>query len=239
MKNNITLFAFVFFLLTSNYLFAQKNNVIKVQGEAIVREVPEIMNVSIPLDAKDSVYEQCSAKLVKAYNALKKALIQTGIKDESIKTSNIHISAAYKFVDRERKPDGYTGNMDVTVKLDYSDKILNEIIKALKSNSFQFGYTISFELSEEQKDTLLAKAIELAVKDAENKAQLLAKSVKVKLGSIKEVNFDYISVSNNILTRNKQVFYSLAEKENIQDLEINPQLLSISKSVGVIWEIEQ
>ncbi len=237
--NRLKLIGLLFLITSSTAIFAQKNNVIKVQGEAVVKEIPEKMVVSIPLDAKDSLYAQCSSKLVKTYNELKMVLIKSGIKQETIKTSNINISDAYKWVDRERKPDGYVGNMSVTVKLDYSDKTLNDIIKALKSDAFHFGYSIAFELSEEQKDTLLTKAIDLAVKDAENKAQLLAKSLHVTLGQIKEVNFGYTSVSNDILTPKRQFSFMMDEEENVEDLELNPQLLSISKSVGIIWGIEQ
>ena len=115
------------------------------------------------------------------------------------------------------------------------------IIETLKSEEFKFGYNISFKLSEKQKNEQLEKAINLAVEDAANKARIIAKAMNIELEEILEINFGYSSPSFELLTRaeSKTMMYNIQNDEGGLQLDLNPQLIEIRKSVGIIWEIEQ
>ena len=230
------------FLMSATNLFSQNtNNVIKVQGEAIIRVTPEILVVNIPIQAKDSVYEKCTKKLVDKYNRLKAALVKNNIKEETIKSDNLSVNENYIWDQRERKFDGYIGSLQVSLELNYSADKLSAIIQTLKEDEFKFGYSISFKLSEKQKSEQLENAINIAVADAMNKAKMIAKSLQIKLGKIQEINFGYNTPTYGPLAReeNYAVLSKAGNEANDLQLNLNPQLIEIQKSIGIIWNIIQ
>ncbi len=69
---------------------------------------------------------------------------------------------------------------------------MNAIINTLKKNDFKFGYAVEFKLGEEQKAKLLERSIEYVIKDAKNKANMIAKNLNIELLYIKEINYGYL-----------------------------------------------
>lgn len=241
MRNNLTFILLGILLCATTSIFSQeKNNVLKVQGEAIFQVAPEILVVNIPIQVKDLVYENCSKQLVTKYKLLKDALVKNNIKEEAIKSDNLSVNENYTWDQRERKFDGYIGSLRVTVEQEYTVEKLSAIIETLKSEEFKFGYNISFKLSEKQKSEQLEKAINLAVEDATNKAKIIAGAMDIKLGEIMEINFGYSAPTYELLTRveSKTMMYNVQDEEGGLKLDLNPQLIQIQKSIGVIWKID-
>jgi uncharacterized protein YggE len=225
-------------------LFAQlQDNLLKIKGNAILYQVPEIMYVNIPIQITDSLYENCSVKLTKVHKQLKDELIANGIKKNTIKTDDLNVGEKTKWTREGRISDGFQGSVSVRIEMEYSPKMLNKIINTLKDNSFNFGYNVNFGLSEEQKLQTLENAIESAISDAERKAEIIAKKLNVKLSEIQEVNFGYSTGSFDILTpENDAVFYDLEEEEDSEEslvMDINPKKVRIDKTINVIWKIEK
>lgn len=215
-----------------------QKNLLKVEGNAQLYATPEIMEISIPLKSEDMSYENCSNGLLKNYNKLKEALIGAGIEEKSVRTGSMNISEKFTWSDRERKPDGYQGNIHVNLRLPFGNDALNRIIQVLKKDDFKYGYSLSFSLSESQKTTLLQQAIDLASENARIKAKALAKAMKVKLYRINTLNLDYDESGNDIFSSRKTVVYAMAsDVDSSQSVNITPEEISISKSIGVIWEI--
>jgi len=240
MRKRIALIVLNIFLLSSITVYPQlKDNLLKVQGEAILYVTPEILVVNIPIQTKDSIYEKCSQSLVNKYNQLKDALIKNGISEKLIKSDRLNISENYSWVQRERKFNGYIGSINVKIEIDYSPDKLNSIIETLKNDTFKFGYDLSFKLSEGQKSIQFENVIDLAIKDAKNKSEIIAKSLKIKLAEIQEINFGYTNSTIDLLTvENDNVFF-VADSDSKIELNLNPQMISIRKSIGIIWKIEQ
>jgi hypothetical protein len=241
MKNRITIVILSLLLLSAPNLFSQEaNNVLKVQGEAIINTTPEILLVNIPIQTKDSVYEECSKQLVNKYNQLKKALVKNGVDEKSIQSNNLSVSENYTWDQRERKFEGYIGNLNVSIEMEYSADKLSSVIETLKDNEFKFGYNISFKLSEKQKSAQLEKAITLAVEDAALKAKIICKAMNIQLGGILEINFGYTTPSNDILmAEGRGMMYKAQGADDSLQLDLNPQTFQIQKSIGIIWKIVQ
>ena len=132
---NIMLFVLIS-LLGMNAFCQTDNNEIKVQGKAIIYETPELMVVNISVSAKDSIYSECSDKLVQNYNLMEKAFMNNGISKKVLKSDGLNINESYSWSGRERKNDGYSGNISVVLELPYNPDSLNTVMKALKGNEF-------------------------------------------------------------------------------------------------------
>jgi hypothetical protein len=240
MKKTITFLLVGILLFSSMSVSSQVNeNLLKIQGDAIIYAVPEVLIVNIPIQTKDSIYENCSKELINKYNQLKDALIKNNIDEKSIKSDKLSINENYSYLSHERKFDGYVGSINVTIELTYTANKLNSIINTLKNESFKFGYNLSFKLSENQKNTQLEKAIELAIRDAKNKADIIAKSINITLVGIQEINFGYTNSRNDLLIVENEMVFSIMDDDVEMEINLNPQMISIHKSIGIIWKIEQ
>ncbi|MGB2128232.1 MAG: SIMPL domain-containing protein [Flavicella sp.] len=236
MKNKIIGLLFSVVTLT---IFAQNNgNVIKVQGNAILNDIPELLVVNMSLKTKALEYADCSDKLVHHYNQLEKAFQKNKIDKTKLKSSGVNINESITWYQGKSKKEGYNGSMSVTLEVPFANMSLNNIMNVMKNLDFSVPYNLNFKLSKSQKEKLLEETIAMAINDAKSKATHLATALGVKLGKVKEVNFGYTNSNDNILVPE----YSRMESVNMKSgksLNLNPQKIQIKKSVGVIWKIQQ
>jgi len=128
-------------------LAAQKtDNLLKVKGEAILSYTPEEMRIVVSIEAKDTVYANCSDILIRTYNSVVDRLIASGIDKGKIKSGNIRFSENIRW-DRAKDIDvnlGYIGRQSVIVEEKYSNeqlaKIANALRALLKTHYFSFFF---------------------------------------------------------------------------------------------------
>lgn len=239
-KTTLTVILIIFVSLKAQP--QEKDNLLRIQGDAFVSATPEIMVVNIPIQHKDSVYERCMEVLALKFNLLKKSLNQKYIPEKSIKSDDLNIQENFKWNQREQVPDGYIGRVNVVIEQKYTPDNLNIIINTLNNEKFNFGYNVTFSLSEEQKDSLREKVIKLALEDASIKADIITKKMNIKLSEISEVNFGGTRYNNDYLTMEEEeseVFYIVEDGERVERITLNPKMLQIQKSIVVVWKIEQ
>lgn len=231
---------FLFVVLAGfSSLSAQLNdNVLKVQGEAVVFETPENMIISIPLSVKDNNYAKCSKLLNDKYTKLVEEFGKISIDKSLIQTSNFSIHDSFVFDNNEQKFDGYVGSIDLSIEKVFNTNILNNIINLLNSGDFRLTYTIRFDLSPQQRDKLKKMTIENAVADAENKASIIVKQLGLRLGEIKEINFNYPKTSNSPIFSESNILMRV-NGEKISGIQLTPQLQQIQETIDIVWLIEK
>lgn len=217
---------------------AQTNpGVIKVKGEAVVKAVPENMEVVIPMEVKDTSYEVTNTKITQTYNSLQRALVKSGIEKSRIKSRGIRVSEDYHYTGGERKFRGYVGNVSLILEEKYTDEKLNAILQTLRSKSFNFGYNISFSLSDNQREAMREEAIVKATADARRKAEMLASAMEVGLAQIREINYGYMGQESNPIMYRSEA--KMMDSGAMEDVEMNAKEIEVTKQVGVIWDINQ
>jgi len=234
MKNLLLISAFFISIASAQ----AQTSTMKVKGEATVKAIPALMNVNIPLEAKQKTYEATSDELSITFNDLKEALMKAGIDKEKIKSNSMSINPEYQYIERERKLNGYVGSIRLTLELDHTQENMNAIVNTLKNEAFSFGYNLSFSLSESQKETLLEEALTSAVKDGENKASILAEALGVKVIALDEVNYGYFNDGPDIfqpMMRSAEAYDMKASGG--EDITLNPSEMEIRKEVGLIWRV--
>jgi len=239
MKTNVLLLFVV--LVGFTYVSAQtSDNVLKVQGEAIVYETAENMNIYIPLTVKDANYTKCAKQLTDRYNKLVSEFGKISIDKSLLQSSNYSIQENYTFDNNTQKLDGYIGSISINLEKKYEVDILNNIINVLTASDSKPMYNVTFNLSPPQKDKVIKMTIENAIADAKNKADIIAKQLGVKLGEIKEINFNYptISATSNMLS--ETLSRLKVNGETIRGgLFLTPQLEQIRETIDIVWQIEQ
>lgn len=159
---------------------------IRVSGTGEVAVVPDIayINIGVHSEAEDvsSALEANNTQAAELTEALK----AEGIEEKDIQTANFNVYPQTRY-DNMGQPVGTSYVVDNTVYVTVRDlanlgKMLDTAISAGANNI----YGISFDIAD--KETVLAQARELAIKDAEAKAQSVAEVAGVTLGQILSID---------------------------------------------------
>ena len=159
---------------------------IRVSGSGEVAVVPDIayINIGVHSEAEDvtSALEANNTQAAELTEALK----AEGIEEKDIQTANFNVYPQTRY-DNMGQPVGTSYVVDNTVYVTVRDlanlgKMLDTAISAGANNI----YGISFDIAD--KENALAQARELAIKDAEVKAQSVAAIAGVTLGQILSID---------------------------------------------------
>ena len=216
-------------------LHAQEHTrILEVKGQASVQELPEEVVMSIPLKVIELDYLSCNQALNKSLNSLLKDLKEKGISEKSINTDNYRVSENTEYENGKRVQKGYRGDVTITVRDVYRPDMVNTVLESV--TSFSLSFSIHFLLSQSQKDRLSKSAIKSAVEDAKTKAIVLSDAADVNLGPIIKISYDQDSFRPGPLLSEK-IMMTDSEMSS-SDPNLSPSLISLYKSVGVVWQID-
>lgn len=127
-----------------------------------------------------------------------KKLKAEGFTSEQIKLTNYSISAEFDYSNGKSKKTGYKSYQDFRIQFKLDKKkilsVYNKLSETKSENvSINFGTDCSDELKKRTKNELIV----LAIKDATQKAQLIAETTGNKLGNIEFIRYGIVSSSQN------------------------------------------
>ncbi|MEK7135351.1 MAG: SIMPL domain-containing protein [Patescibacteria group bacterium] len=163
-------------------------NVITVSGEGEAFAVPDIASFSFSVSMDAATVSAAQEGVTKKMDAILAQLKDMGIEERDIKTSDYSVYPKYVYGSApcsmnycppsERKQDGYSANHSVSVKVRETEKA-GEALAAAGSAGATNLSSIAFTVDDE--DKIVAEARALAIKDAKEKAEMLADELGVKL----------------------------------------------------------
>lgn len=229
------LFLLLVGMISFNLQAQTHERTINVNGEAIIKVVPEQVNFTIPLNIIDSSYLGCSNSLSQTLNELQADLLTKGISEEKVHTAHFTISENMVYEDGKRVQKGYKGSVTVLVSDTYRKEFIHEVLESV--GKLELSYVIDFSLTSEQKDTLRELAIRKAVEDAKQKATILAEASEVHLGEVSLIAYGDRTFMPGPLTPQRMEM-TKADLQGSNELNLNPPLISLTKSVNIVWQIE-
>jgi len=176
------------FLIFSVFILAgEMENVIRVSGKASIEAPADlvILTLGSSNEAKDarSAQQKVNVVMEKFISQAKPIVGLKNIQSEAVK-----LSPKYEFQDKRRVMVGYEAIQTVRIKTDKLTEI-GRIIDLAVSSGLNNVSNLSYATSKEEK--LQQEALQAAVKNAEQKAKLIAKSAQIKDYSIKEIQEGY------------------------------------------------
>lgn len=228
------LFAIVlaFTLLTSFGAFAE--GLLNVTGTGTV--YMEADRVSIQVGVRLSGTDV--AALQQEANAIVKNICESleaeGLDPKDISTANIYLYPQYDYSGEMEKIVGYTINNSLTVQTSEIDKIGGYIDVAFEAGANTFD-SINFSV----KDDAAARkqALELAVQNAREKAEVIAAASGKTLGGIEVISEgsqqDYYAVRNDGLN----IAYAKEEAAGVATT-VRAAQVSVSAQVEISYELE-
>ena len=194
MKKLFTLFMVLVFMLTAGAVMAETK--ITVGGTGDVRVSADTAVISLGVNARDKDVLKAQQKVNETIAAIRTALIGKGAKEENINTEMINIYALYDYQNDQEQLSAYNASSTLAIKV--TDM---ESVGALIDAAFAAGANTLNGISFSASDTEEAKteAMQKAVADAKQKAEILADASGLKITGIEVISEDGVySYENNI-----------------------------------------
>lgn len=176
-------------LKTTQYMY-QGPTTISVTGEGEVFAKPDIATFSFTVEAKEADATTAQNKASEIMTAVLAYLKEGGVEEKDIKTEYYNLSPRYDYPEArcyggycppsndEPKLIGYQVSQSVSVKVRNTEKA-GELLSGVGDKGAMNVSGLSFTIDDE--DSLKTEARELAIKDAKEKARVLAESLGVRL----------------------------------------------------------
>ena len=218
----------------------EKEKIITVTGKGNIHVVPDVIRIDLLLVSLHDTYQEAYAQGKDNTEKLTAIMKELGLPKTLPKTIRFDIEKQTQT--EYDKYHNYKGEKFLGFQLDHRVKIdisidtvlLNNIVKLigreLKQAEINIGYTVKDQRPAE------LKMLQRAVKDAKEKASIMAEACGCKLGPVKSM--DYSEQEIHIFSQARQIRSS---EEAIccepESLDITPDDLSVSDSVTVVWYI--
>ncbi len=200
MKTKLILLLLIVSVINLNQSKAQNSFVphIQLKGESNIKILPDLGIFFIQISATAKTEAECNERLNKLNDELMKRLKTEGFTPEQIKLTNYSISAEWDYKDGKSKKTGYKSYQDFRIEFKLDKKRILSVYNKLSENksenvSINFGTDCSDELKKKTKNELIV----LAIKDATQKAQLIAETTGNKLGNMEFIRYGIVSNQPN------------------------------------------
>ena len=206
-----------------------------ITGKSQLNISPDMIKLSFKIITQETAYSQVLNFLSDNANSLIDVLTSHGFNTNEIKTTRYTIHRWTKYQNGQELNLGYEGEHSLFVEFKIDSTKINEIINHITEKVPCVSINISYSCSKlEQYDKEL---LELAIKDAQDKAKFIAKTSGVKLKQILNINYSTqptninFGLEYNHLRADK--CFATARVPNM-----TPEDKIVEKSIDIIWEIE-
>jgi uncharacterized protein YggE len=216
---------------------------IKVTGKSNTKASPDYTRISLTLSDTLKEYDACLAKSVEDMNIIVECIKHFGFERSELKTSSFEIdrkkqSYRDKYDNWKERFLGYeyTENVNFTFKND--NVRLGKILYALAHLPIVPEIRISYFCNDVE--SIKNRLLELAIKDAKKKAELLTSASGVKLCEILDIDYSWVNVTlelDDLKLCPSGAFQDCCDGAGY-DVEFEPDDISTSDSVRITFRIE-
>lgn len=215
---------------------------ISVTGKGTIHVVPDVTRLTVEIHDIFDTYEKAYASAKENAAWMVKILEYNHLDGKLAKTKRLDISdnMVSKYDEDGNhigyKKEGYKLSQELKVDLGMDTVLLNKIIKGIgkfiKNAQIDIGYTVK-----DPRPSQL-KMLGRAVKDAREKADIMAAAAGCTLGDVYSINYSHEDIHIYSQARN---IHSVEEAKACcpESLDITPDDLAVSDEVNVVWRLIQ
>ena len=211
---------------------------ITVTGKGRIHVIPDITRLELTLESLHDTYDE--AYVQAKSNTDKLGIVMTEVSLDTTLPKTIRLDIEKKVRSEYDKYGHYKNEKFIGFQLDHKVKIdlgmdnvlLNKVVKLIGNHLKQAEINIGYTVKDPRPSQL--KMLERAVKDAKEKATIMAKACDCKLGLVKDINYSVQEL--HIYSQARQI-HGAEEAAccNEESLDITPDDLVVSDDVTVVW----
>ena len=180
--------------LTSALALAETTITVSGTGETQISADTAVISLGVSAQNKDVLAAQ--QQVNESIASIRKALIDSGIREENINTEYINIYAIYDYANNQEQIAAYNASSTLAVKVTDMDRI-GALIDAAFAAGANTLNGITFSASDT--DAAQAESLRMAVADAKKKAEVLAEASSLKITGISCISDSSVySYSNTV-----------------------------------------
>ncbi len=214
---------------------------IKVTGAGRLKLKPDLTRIIITLSGKPGEYADTLRRSSEDTETLRGMFRGLGFADTDLKTVNFSVDPEYEGFEEngvyKQRFTGYRFTHSMKIEFGSDNEMLGRILCALAKSPVdpEFRIVYSVKDPERSKKELLSRA----VSDSAEKAAVLADAAGVTLRDIQSIDYSWgdTSFESRPLNRVMAAGFKAAVNEESFDMNIEPEDISVSDTVTVIWEI--
>lgn len=237
MKKLVILFAF-FIGLTVNS--QEKPTELTVAGQAKLNVIPDITVVNIHLSIIDSVYSKAMGDLKTEVLNMKSFIDSIGINSDKIISESFMIDKEFDY--NTRTGDhifiGYKAN--IVLRLEFLNDIsqANTLINTLSSSNTEASVNANFEMSFEKQEEVNEKLIRMAIKNAQEKAEIIADATSQELFKLTKISYGVLDkeLYTHSIYSNKWGMTASMDL-NIEPISITPKPVKTETNIIMFYQL--
>ena len=213
---------------------------IRVTGKGQISVHPDMTRITTTATGKDREYGETLRRSSEDTEALKDVLSGFGFERSDLKTLNFSVDTVYEsYRDRDgtyqQRFTGYSFTHTMKVEFPSDNERLGRVLYALANCKVKPEFRISYTVSDPEavKNTLLGKA----VADAKEKAAVLTRAGGVTLKDIQSIDYSWGEIDFEYRPMSRDLMLSECAPAMSCDMDIEPDDISVSDTVTVVWEI--
>ena len=206
---------------------------ISVSGTGTVSADPERVDITLGIETESSSAADAEQRNAEIAQKVMDALAAKGLGKDKIETTSFTLQqlTEYDPLTQKNVRKGYQATHMLRVKL-ADIKTAGDIIDATSLAGANRIDSIQFRLNDDSQKRLQRQALELATKDAADKAQTIASAAGVRIKGLISANEGYVSIPVY------EKSYGVAAAAAAPATEIVPGQLQVTASVNLVYEIE-
>ena len=233
MKKWIALLITLMMVLTGSVAPAETQISVSGTGETTVSADTAVISLGVNARNKDVLKAQQAVNETIA--AIRKALIEQGIREENINTELINIYALYDYSGDQEQLAAYSANSTLAIKV--TDM---QSVGALIDTAFAAGANtlngVSFSASDT--DEAKAEAIKKAVENAKKKAEILAEAGGLKITGIRTISENSVHSYENSVGNVYAKGMDMMASEEAPGTVVQSARLVVSADVSITFSAE-
>ncbi|MDC8831035.1 SIMPL domain-containing protein [Alteromonas gilva] len=169
----------------TSHMATANTNTLQVSGQGSVAQTPDAFTVTFVIEERGELVsklnEQANAKL----EAVVKFLLSAGIEKKHIQSMSVNLNPWFEHTGNGREQKGFVLSRQISVTstaLESYDSVLDGVMKRGVNNINQFQFIHL------KPDEAYQQALIMAVKDAKNRARILASEVGVEIVGVVSVS---------------------------------------------------
>ena len=216
---------------------------IRVTGNGRIKLKPDMIRITLSLEGCYPEYGETLRRSSQDTERLKDLFAGFGFERSDLKTLNFRVDTEYEsYMDLgafKQRFAGYKFFHWMKVELDFDNELLGRVLYALANCDVKTEFRISYTVKDPEvaKNELLGQAIA----DATEKASVLAKAAGLTLKEIRNIDYSWGMIDFEIKPMDRMLMpkscRSGAAAEPGYNLDIQPDDITVSDTVMVIWEI--
>ncbi|MDP5253934.1 SIMPL domain-containing protein [Vibrio sp. HB161653] len=201
---------------------------LSINGYGLIKVAPDSAHFRVRVVESTMNAEQAKQAVDNSVNTVTRALMKAGMSRADISSSNLSVTPQYHYPKSgEAELVGYRATRIMTVEVAEVDK-LDQYLNVALSNGMNQVDNVQLKVKRESEFRQQARM--LAIEDAKNQAEVLAKGFGYRLGGVWEINYQQ--------PRNLQPIVQRQSTARSSAAQFNDPTISITDQVSVVFKLE-